>query len=111
MSEPKELIMYGRTLSCPFINVAKRVLAKENVPFRELHIDMNEVWSNRVLAWTGFQSVPTMVAARIGDDLPFEEPTPLPAGDSPRGLNRGSIITEASEEELIVWLRQHGFIV
>jgi glutaredoxin len=110
MNASKDLIMYGRTLSCPFINVAKRVLAKENVPFRELHIDMNDVWRDRVLAWTGFQSVPTMVVARVGEDLPFEEPAPLPAGESPRGINRGSIITEASEEELIAWLRQHEFI-
>ena len=64
----------------------------------------------RVLDWTGFKSVPTIIAARPGEDLPCEEPAPLPKGSSPRGIDRGSMITEASEEQLETWLRKHGFI-
>ena len=36
--------------------------------------------------------------------------TPLAPGTSPRGINRGSMITEANIEQLEMWLVQHGFI-
>jgi hypothetical protein len=32
------------------------------------------------------------------------------AATSPRCADRGSMITEASEEELTRWLQKHGFI-
>jgi glutaredoxin len=103
-----ELVMYGRTLPCPFISTAKRVLDREGIPYRELHIDKNKVHEDRVLEWTGFLSVPTLIVARPGEELPIEPPAFLAKGASPRGINRGSMITEANEEELLKWLAQHG---
>jgi len=105
-----ELIMYSRFSPCPFVRTAKRVLERENIPYREIYIDQDETAKQRVMNWTGFQSVPTIVVSRIGEDLPCEEPSFLAPGASPRGINRGAMITEPSESQFEDWLRQHGFM-
>lgn len=107
----KELVMYSRTLSCPFINLAKRVLNDYHVSYREIYIDKDEAARQRVLTWTGFLSVPTLIIADQGNDLPYENPSPLSPGVSPRSINRGSMITEPNIQELLDWLKQHGLIV
>jgi glutaredoxin len=106
----KELVMYSRTTPCPFVSLAKRVLEREHVPYRELRIDTNKMYEQRVLTWTGFLSVPTLIIANSGEDLPYADPAFLPKGDTPRGVNRGSMLTEPSEDQLIAWLRQHGLL-
>ena len=108
--ETKELLMYTRTTPCPFVSIAKRVLSAENVPYRELFIDLNKTYEQRVLTWTGFLSVPTLVVAQPGEELPYEEPSPLEKDASPRGIDRGPMITEPGEEQLVNWLRYHGFV-
>jgi glutaredoxin len=104
-----ELVMYSRTSSCPFVRTAKRVLARENISYREILIDEDDDARQRVLEWTGYQSVPTLVVARPGEDLPYEDPAPL-GGESPRGVDRGSMITEPGEIKLENWLKKHGFL-
>ncbi len=106
----KELVMYSRTFGCPFISIAKRTLSEYNVTFREIFIDKDDKARQYVLTWTGFLSVPTLIVANQGDDLPYQAPLFLEKGKSPRGVNRGSMITEASHDELVSWLAQHGFI-
>jgi glutaredoxin len=105
-----ELVMYSRTTGCPFITLAKRVLDDYTVPYREIFIDRDHTAHQRVLNWTGFLSVPTLVAAPIGSDLPLNEPSPLTPGSSPRGINRGAMITEPNMDQLLGWLAQHDFI-
>lgn len=105
-----ELIMYGRTTGCPFITLARRVLNDYGLSYREIFIDQDAEARERVLRWTGFLAVPTLVVARPGEVLPIEEPEPLPRGSSPRGINRGAMITEPGKDDLTAWLRQHGFI-
>ena len=68
-----ELVMYSRTRSCPFVRTAKRVLDRENIPYREIFIDQDPEAEQRVIAWTGFKSVPTIIVARPGEVLPYEE--------------------------------------
>jgi hypothetical protein len=106
----KELVMYGRSYGCPFITTAKRVLAQYHVPYRELQIDIDPIAKQRVLDWTGFLSVPTLVVAYRGEDTPYTDFEPLPHGASPRGIDRGPMLTEASSRELEDWLQKHGFI-
>lgn len=106
----KELVMYSRTMGCPYISIAKKALAEYNLSYRELYIDIDDVARQRVLDWTGFLSVPTIVLAHSGEDLPLTPPNYLELGASPRGINRGSMITEANRDELLNWLRQHEFI-
>ncbi|MGJ3239323.1 MAG: glutaredoxin family protein [Anaerolineae bacterium] len=106
----KELVMYSRSYGCPFVSVAKRVLDDHHVAYREIMIDRDESAKQRVLDWTGFLSVPTMIIAEAGSDLPYMAVDPLPSGASPRGIDRGPMLTEASTEQVEAWLRKHGLI-
>jgi len=106
----KELLMYSRSYGCPFVTIAKRVLDDYEIPYREFYIDKDDVAKERVLNWTGFLSVPTLIIANIGEDVPYTEFTPLPEGESPRGIDRGPMLTEGSTEQVTEWLDKHGFI-
>lgn len=110
MPDQLELLMYSRSYGCPYISVAKRVLNDHALAYREIHIDKDAEAKARVIEWTGFQSVPTIIVTEPGGLLPIEPPSPLEKGASPRGIDRGAMITEASAEELKRWLRKHGFI-
>ncbi len=105
-----ELVMYTRTTPCPFVSLAKRVLEADGVGYRELFIDREKIIEQRVLDWTGFLSVPTLIIARPGEDLPYTDFAELPKDASPRGVDRGPMITEPSEEQLKSWLRHYGFL-
>jgi glutaredoxin len=102
--------MYARTAGCPYITVAKRVLNDHAIPYREIFIDKDPAARQRVLDWTGFLAVPTLVITHNGDALPIEEPTPLPKGSSPRGIDRGWMITEPNMLQFTTWLEKHGLI-
>lgn len=106
----KQLVMYLRTSSCPFVSLAKRVLNEYAVTYREVNIDQDDAAKARVLKWTGFMSVPTLIVAEAGEVLPYEPPAALAAGSSPRGIDRGTMITEPSQEQFTQWLQRHGFI-
>ena len=106
----KELVMYSRTLGCPYISITKQTLSEFNVSYREIFIDKDDTARQYVIDWTGFLSVPTLIVANKGEDIPFQPPSRLEKGLSPQGINRGTMITEASREELAEWLAQHGFI-
>lgn len=106
----KTLVMYSRSYGCPFISLAKRVLFEHSIAYREIMIDKDAMAKQRVLDWTGFLSVPTIIVAANGDDLPIEPQAPLAAGNSPRGVDRGTMITEPNVEELLTFLKRHGFV-
>lgn len=105
-----EIVMYSRTIGCPFVTLARRVLDDHGLPYREVFIDPDPEARQRVLRWTGFLSIPTLVITRPGSDLPITLPVNLPPGISPRGINRGHLITEPDERELLDWLVQHGLL-
>jgi glutaredoxin len=104
-----ELVVYIRAAGCPLVTLARRTLSDYGVPYREIVIDDDTEARQRVRAWTGFLAVPTLVVSG-GDGLPVTPPTPLPPGTSPRGLDRGDLITEPDYDQLVRWLRQHRFI-
>ena len=110
MTDNKELVMYSRTTGCPYVTTAKKVLMAYNVPYREIFIDKDPEAKQRVLDWTGFLSVPTMIIANIGEDLPCEPVAPLEQGTSPRGIDRGVMLTEGNGKEVEAWLRKHGLV-
>jgi hypothetical protein len=86
-------------------------LHEYHVPHREVSIDCDPAALGRILLWTGRRSVPTLVAADSGHDDPFQPPQPIKSWASPRGVDRGSIISEPSEGELVSWLKRQGFII
>jgi glutaredoxin len=102
--------MYTRVAGCPFVTLAKRVLDDYGLDYREVFIDRSEVDRQRLLDWVGFLSVPTLIAAEPGQIVPYDDPEPLARGLSPRGIDRGSMITEPNIDQLTNWLTQHGFI-
>jgi glutaredoxin len=110
MTDQIELLVYSRSYGCPYITIAKRVLSEHALAYREIYIDKDADAKARVIEWTGFQSVPTIVVTESGGLLPIAPPSPLAKGASPRGIDRGAMITEASFDELERWLRKHGFI-
>ncbi len=106
----KELVMYARALGCPMVATARRVLQRYNLAYREVFIDQDAEARALVLDWTGFLAVPTLIVAENGGLLPVEEPAPLVRGTSPRGIDRGVMITEPSENQLRDWLIKHEFV-
>lgn len=89
---------------------ARRVLRTHKVPYREIDIEADEGAAARVKKWTGFYSVPTIVVAE-GEGLdPALPVSPLPEGASPRGVDRGGMITEPGADQLVSFLQRHGFL-
>ncbi len=88
----------------------QRALEEWGVPAKFINIKQDHDAANRVKGWTGFESVPTVIIAE-GDSLePYEPPARLAPGGSPHGLDRGSLITEASRAQLRGWLVKHGVL-
>ncbi len=105
-----ELVMYSRRQPCPWVTMAKQTLQLHGVAWRELLIDEDEDAHSRLLTWVGFLSVPTLIVAECGSDLPLEEPAALATGISPRGIDRGSMISEPGMAQLSAWLQRNGLL-
>jgi glutaredoxin len=88
----------------------RRALQEWGVPCTAVDIKADRAAAARVREWVGFESAPTVVIAEQESLEPFEPPAPLPPGRSPRGVDRGSVITEASRAELRAWLVKHGML-
>ena len=105
----KELIVFGRTYPCPDLARTQRFLKSNNIDYRQINIDEDEGAMEIVERWVGHRSVPTVVVSNPGDVHPIVEPAPVPSGRSARSFDRGSMITEPSDEALHGFLRRHGF--
>lgn len=106
----KEIVMYSRSTYCSFVALARDLLARYQIPYREIDIYPDRIYADRVKDWTGHLSVPTLIIALPEEDLPLEPPTPLEPGQSVRGVDRGSMITEPNNKQLEDWLHAHGFL-
>lgn len=110
MGTQKELVFYGRTYYCPDQERALRFLNRHQITYKRIDIDQDVTASTLLQQWVGYQSVPTLVIARQGEVTPIEEPVPVPQGRSIRSLDRGTLITEPSEEALRCFLQRHGLL-
>lgn len=106
----KTLILYGTSQYNPFMALARDVLTRYQVPFREISIDSGAEATERLRALVGQVNVPTLVIATPDSDEPFEPPLSLPGNQSVRGVDRGSVITAPNNKELENWLFKHGFL-
>lgn len=106
----KELVVYGRTYFCPDLARSQRFLDTKGVPYRLVHIDQDEEAGELVERYVGHRSVPTIVVARKGNMEPIEEPAALPQGRSVRSVDRGTLITEPSDDALGKFLQRHGLL-
>jgi len=89
---------------------ARRVFRELRIPYREIDIEADEEAAAKVKGWTGFYSVPTIVLAEGQGLDPALPISPLPEGASPRGVDRGGMITEPRADQLVSFLRHHGFL-
>ena len=105
----KELVVFGRTYPCGDLTRTQRFLRANNIAYRQVNIDEDRAACELVERWVGHRSVPTIVVAQRGDVHPIETPEPLPPGRSARSFDRGTLITEPSDEALQGFLRRHGF--
>lgn len=106
----RELVMYSRRQPCPQVTLARQTLRLHGLAWRELLIDEDAAARARLLAWTGFLSVPTLIVAGGGSDLPLHAPAALAAGSSPRGIDRGAMISEPGIAQLSAWLLRNGLL-
>ena len=111
MSEEKEIVMYVRNGFCPDIGRARRALEKWGLPYREINVNQDEQARQRCLDWNDCLAMPVIVIARPDKDLPIEPPTPLKRGQSPRNVDRGTMISEVGQSVLRTFLARHGFPV
>jgi glutaredoxin len=105
----KEVVVYMSPW-CSSSADTQRALAEWGVPAKFVNIKEDRAAASRLREMVGFESVPTVVLAEPGCVGPCEPPAPLPKGSSPRGVDRGSLITEASRIQLRSWLVKQGFL-
>ena len=60
-----------------------------------------------MIGWTSHESVPTLVIAPDDGVEPIEEPAPLPSR-SPRGVDRGTLLTEPNPGQVEAFLERWG---
>jgi glutaredoxin len=106
----KEIVMYVRSHYCPGVALARDVFTRYNIPYREIDIDGDPEMARRVKEWTHHLSVPTIVIANIGEDLPYSDFLPRPTDRSIKGYDRGPMITEPNNRALENWLHKHGYL-
>jgi glutaredoxin len=104
------LVLYTRAMYCPDQARARKLLAEWHVPYQEVDCTRDAEALERIRRWNGHLGVPAVVAAGEGSTLPIREPDPRPTGRSTRDFNRGTLITEPSEEGLRQFLKQHGLL-
>lgn len=88
----------------------QRALTEWNVSATFINIKEDRAAATRLKSWVGYESVPTVIVAEADSLEPAEQPAPLKPGNSPRGIDRGSLITEANRGQLRDWLVKHGFV-
>jgi glutaredoxin len=107
----KEIVMYTRGGFCPDVSRARRALQLWQLPYREINIRKDPQAHQRCLDWNACLAMPVIVITRPGQDVPIEPPSALGPDQSPRDLDRGHVISEASKQGLRTFLVRHGFPV
>jgi hypothetical protein len=106
----KELILVSQPRYTPFVALARDLLTRYKIPFREIDIQAEPAIAERLIGWVGQLSVPTLIVVATESDVPLFPPTPLDPGQSARGVDRGSLISEPNNQQLEDWLYKHGFL-
>lgn len=106
----KEIVMYVRGIYCSGVALARDLFTRYNVPYREINIDADPDMAARVKEWTHHYSVPTIIIANQGEDVPCTDFLPRPTHRTIKGYDRGPMITEPNNHDLENWLHKHGFL-
>ena len=106
---PKCLVVYVSPW-CYNCSDVREALKSWGVTATFVDIKKDPVAAKRVRFWTGYESVPTLLLAEEGSVEPSTEPEVLGLGVSPRGVDRGSMLTEPTRGELKAWLIKNGLL-
>ena len=90
--------------------LARDLMTRYHVPYREINVDQHPAMATRLKEWTGRLSVPTIVIANPGEDVPYADFLPIPTDRPIKGYDRGPMITEPNNRALENWLYNHGFL-
>ena len=101
------LVVYVRSSSCPDVFRWRRWLQTHQLDYVEIDIDIDRDAHDRVLGWTGHQSVPTLVIADDHGLEPIADPSPL-LGGGPRAVDRGTMLTEPNPGQIEAFLERNG---
>jgi glutaredoxin len=110
VSAEKEIVIYTRGSFCPGVALVRDVLIRYHIPYREIDIDDDPDMAARLKAWTHHYSVPTIIVANTGEDIPYTDFLPRPTHRTIKGYDRGPMITEPNNRDFENWLHRHGFL-
>jgi len=85
-----------------------RWLATHQVDYVAFDINVDAEAHRKVVEWTGHQSVPTLVIAPDDGVDPVRAPDALPPGRGPRGIDRGTMLTEPASGQVDAFLERNG---
>ncbi len=106
----KELVMYVGGNFCAFTALARDLLQRYEIPYREININDDPEIAARIKEWTHHYSVPTLIVAHPGQDVPYTDFLARPTHRTIKGYDRGPMITEPNNHQLENWLHKHGFL-
>ncbi len=106
----KHLVVYVRGNHCPDVRRTREYLTSHSIPHELIDADDDPAARERVVKWTGFLSFPTLIIADGNPAEPIAPPLPLRPGQSPRDVDRGTMLTEASIPVLEAFLKRHGLL-
>ena len=84
----KEIVMYTRSSYCPGVALARDLMNRYKVSYREVSIDNDPAMAARVKEWTYHYSIPTIVIANAGEDVPYTDFLPRPTQRTIKGSRR-----------------------
>jgi glutaredoxin len=105
------LVVYGSSVPCPDMARFSWWLDRHEVSdmvMLDIHRDPEAY--DKVIAWTGHASVPTLVIADDDGFEPVVAPTPL-GGRSARAFDRGTVLTEPNPGQIVDFLVRNGIPV
>lgn len=106
---PKRIVVYMSPW-CSSSADTQRALKEWGLSATFVNIKEDRAAAGRLRELVGFESVPTVVIAEEDSCEPCEPPAVLAKGSSPRGVDRGSLITEATRVQLRSWLVKQGLL-
>jgi len=106
----KEIVLFCRPSYSPFTALARDLLIRYQIPFREVDIQAGSQAFASLITWVSPAHLPTLIVTAPNQTTPLDSPEPLQPDQPARGLDRGSLISQPNNHQLEDWLHKHGFL-
>jgi hypothetical protein len=107
----KELVLYRNSDTHDSIARIIEVIHSFGLDFREVLVDRDPEALGHLLYWTGKSSVPAVIAARPGGNLPYTPPQPATRHRPQDQVDLGSLIAGPDPKQLEDWLIRQRFVM